>query len=163
MFPLSSQRRAGCKGNQTGTRVVNRAMLQIYTSGFQKSGAFPAHIPSVWQVLDGPAAYPLELGPNDGGVHRGDREDTGDNEARPTEKGSGDAHKTIDDTAFGGESSISHPSSNRFDLEEEREDFDGIEIMQADDGRLGLTNFGDVPADDWAADTGDTAVPDGEE
>lgn len=103
------------------------------------------------------------LGPNDGGIHRGDRESTGDDEARPTEKGSGDAHATVDNTAFGGETSISHPSSGHFDLDEEREDFDGLEIMQADDGRLGLTNLGDVPPDDWAADSGATAVPDAEE
>lgn len=103
------------------------------------------------------------FGPNDGGVQRGDRDETGDNEARPTERGSGDAHRTVDDTAFGGTTSISHPTSNHFDLESEREDLDGIEIMQPDDGRLGLTNTGKVPADDWAADTGPTANPDAEE
>src|SRR5579875_3001967 len=90
-----------------------------------------------------PRAF-YRLGPNDG-IRRGDREETGDNEARPTEKGSGDAHATVDDTAFGGESSISHPTSTHFDLEEERDDLDGIEIMEADDGRLGLTNTGKVP------------------
>jgi hypothetical protein len=104
----------------------------------------------------------LILGPNDSSINRGDREDTGDNEARPTEKGSGPAHQTVDDTAFGGSTSIRHPSSGNFDLEQEREDFDGIEIMEADDGRLGITNVGDVPADDWAADTGETKTPDGE-
>lgn len=105
----------------------------------------------------------FSLGPNDGGVQRGDSENSGDNEARPTEKGTGSAHATVDDTAFGGASSIHHPSSGHFDLEQERDNLDGIEIMQADDGRLGLTNVGDVPADDWAADTGETAVPDAEE
>ncbi len=59
--------------------------------------------------------------------------------------------------------SISHPTSGHFDLESERDNLDGIEIMQADDGRLGLTNTPRVPADDWAADTGETAVPDAEE
>ncbi len=107
--------------------------------------------------------FVFKLGPNDGGIQRGDREDSGDNEARPTEKGSGDAHKTVDDTAFGGESSIRHPESNHFDLESERDDLDGLEIMQADDGRLGLTNTDTVPADDWAADSGSTANPDAEE
>jgi hypothetical protein len=104
----------------------------------------------------------LILGPNDSSISRGDREETGDNEARPTEKGSGPGHPTIDDTAFGGSSSIRHPSSSNFDLEQEREDSDGIEIMEAEDGRLGLTNVGDLPADDWAADTGETKTPDGE-
>ena len=103
------------------------------------------------------------LGPNDGGIQRGEREETGDNEARPTERGSGDAHKTVDNTAFGGTSSISHPASSHFDLESEREDLDGIEIMEADDGRLGLTNTDRVPADDWAANSGNTAAPDAEE
>lgn len=103
----------------------------------------------------------LQLGPNDGGISRGDRDDTGDNEARPTEKGSGPAQPTFDPTSFGGENSIGGPSETVFDLEEEREDSDGLEIMEANDGRLGLTNVGDVPADDWAADTGETKNPDG--
>ena len=104
----------------------------------------------------------LIFGPNDSSISRGDREDTGDNEARPTEKGSGPGHPTVDDTAFGGSSSIRHPSGGNFDLEQEREDSDGIEIMEATDGRLGLTNVGDVPPDDWVADTGETKTPDGE-
>lgn len=114
-------------------------------------------------VENWPGKSPLSMGPDDGGIQRGDREETGDNEARPTEKGTGDAHATVDDTAFGGESSIRHPSSNRFDLEEERGELDGLEIMEANDGRLGLTNIGDTPADDWAANSGETAVPDAEE
>jgi hypothetical protein len=103
------------------------------------------------------------LGPNDSSISRGAREETGDNEARPTEKGWGDAQPTVDDTALGGGSSTGHRGGFSFDLEEEREDLDGIEIMEANDGRLGLTNTGQAPADDWAADTGETAVPDGEE
>ena len=64
-----------------------------------------------------------------------------DNEARPTEKGSGDAHITFHST----------------DSEEEQlGELDGMEIVEATDGRLGLTDIGDVPADDWAADTGPT-------
>lgn len=115
--------------------------------------------------LDGwiPMKPPVYAGPNDSGIRRGNRDETGDNEARATEKGSGDAHGTVDDTAFGGVNSISHPTSSHFDLESERENFDGIEIMQPDDGRLGLTNTDRVPADDWAADSGDTAVPDAQE
>jgi hypothetical protein len=116
-----------------------------------------------WDVENWPRKFPLTMGPNDSGIQRGDREETGDNEARPTEKGTGDAHATVDDTAFGAESSIRHPYSNHFDLEEEREGLDGLEIMEANDGRLGLTNIGNVPADDWAADSGETAVPDAEE
>jgi hypothetical protein len=102
------------------------------------------------------------IGPNDSPIHRGDLEDTGDNEARPDEIGSGPAQPTVDPTSFGGTSSIRHPSSSRFSVEEELRDYDGIEVMEASDGRLGLTNVNDVPPDDWAADTGETKVPEGE-
>jgi hypothetical protein len=34
-----------------------------------------------------------------------------------------------------------------------------LTIVSADDPSLGLTNYGDVPADDWAADTGPTRNP----
>jgi hypothetical protein len=105
---------------------------------------------------------PDVTGPNDSSIHRGDREDTGDNEARPDEIGSGPAQPTVDPTSFGGTSSIRHPSSARFSVEEELHDYDGIEVMEPGDGRLGLTNVNDVPADDWAADTGETKVPEGE-
>lgn len=104
-------------------------------------------------------APPLLFGPNDGGISRGDRADTGDESARPTEKGSGPAMPTVDDSAFGGASSIRRPPAGSFDLEEERDARDGIEVMLPDDGRLGLTNYGDKPAEDWAADTGETKTP----
>ncbi|MBV9266981.1 MAG: hypothetical protein JO061_12500 [Acidobacteriaceae bacterium] len=123
-------------------------------------------------VLSNPLAFPpvwdakqahLILGPNDSDIQRGGREDTGDNEARPTEKGSGSAQPTVDPTAFGGTTSIRHPSTDTFNAEEERADLDGMEIMQADDGRLGLTDVGNKPADDWAADTGGPNAPEGHE
>jgi hypothetical protein len=38
-----------------------------------------------------------------------------------------------------------------------------MEIMDENDGRLGLTNTGEIPADDWAADSGPTVNPDAEE
>lgn len=103
---------------------------------------------------------PLHLGPNDSPIHRGDREDTGDDEARPDELGSGPAQPTVDPTAFGGTSSIRHPSGGRSSIEDELRDYDGIEVMEPTDGRLGLTNVNDVPPDDWAADTGETKTPD---
>ena len=99
------------------------------------------------------------LGPNDGGIKRGDREDTGDNAARPDEMGTGPAHPTADPTGFGGASLIRHPETNQFDPEEELLDQDGMEVMEATDGRLGLTDIGNKPADDWAADTGPTRSP----
>ncbi len=104
----------------------------------------------------------LQLGPNDSSIQRGDREDTGDNEAGPDEMGSGFAQPTVDPTSFGGTTSIRHNETDNFDVEEERADYDGLEIMEATDGRLGLTNVGNVPADDWAADTGETHTPEGE-
>ena len=89
-------------------------------------------------------------------IKRRDREDTGDNQARPDEMGSGDAEPTVDSTSFGGTGSISHSSSDRFDPAQELADVDGMETMLPNDGRLGLTNVGNVPADDWAADEGET-------
>jgi hypothetical protein len=114
--------------------------------------------------MDVPLGPPsFYLGPNDSPIHRGDREDTGDDEARPDEMGSGWAVPTVDPTAFGGTSSISHPTSEHFDIEDEIRDNDGMEVMLPTDGRLGLTNIGDTPADDWAADTGETRTPEGSE
>lgn len=104
----------------------------------------------------------LQLGPNDSSINRGDRADTGDNEARPDEMGSGPAQPTADPTSFGGTSSIRHPSSDSSAIEQEVLEDDGFEIVEATDGRLGLTNIGNEPADDWAADTGPTVTPESE-
>ncbi len=93
---------------------------------------------------------------NDSSIKRGDRADTGDNQARPDEMSSGDAQPTVDPTSFGGITSIRHSSSDHFDAQAELADLDGMETMLPTDGRLGLTDIGDVPADDWAADTGST-------
>lgn len=100
---------------------------------------------------------------NDSTIKRGDREDTGDNEARPTQTGTGAAIPTVDSTSLGGMSSIRQPPDYGFDAEEELRDNYGMEVVEATDGRLGLTNFGDIPADDWAADTGPTRSPEGED
>lgn len=102
------------------------------------------------------------LGPNDSSINRGDREDTGDNEAQPDEMGSGPAHPTVDPTSFGGASSIRHPSSDPSGIEQEVLEDDSFEIVEASDGRLGLTNIGNKPAEDWAADTGPTMTPESE-
>ena len=103
------------------------------------------------------------MGNNDSAIKRGDRLDTGDNQARPDEIGSGDAQATGDPTSFGAVNSFRHPSSDRFDPVAELSDVDGMESMLPDDGRLGLTNVGTVPADDWAADTGPTRTAEEEE
>ena len=121
----------------------------------------PGNVPLPFPLVDLPVpAETTFFGPNDSPIHRGDLEDTGDNEARPDEMGSGPAQPTVDPTSFGGTSSIRHPTSGRSSIEEEFRDYDGMEVMEPSDGRLGLTNVNDVPADDWAADTGETKAPD---
>lgn len=131
----------------------------MLTQSIYLPGSSSLPLPLLDLPLDSAA---LQFGPNDSPIQRGDREDTGDNEARPDELGSGPAQPTVDPTSFGGTSSIRHPSSGRFSVEEELRDYDGIEVMEPSDGRLGLTNVNDVPADDWAADTGETKTPEGE-
>ncbi len=68
--------------------------------------------------------------PNLGGIKRGDSDETGDLAARPmaTSKGK----RPVDS------------------------DLEGLTVMDADDPDLGLTDIGDIPPDDWAADTGPT-------
>lgn len=105
----------------------------------------------------------LIAGPNDSSISRGDREDTGDNEARPDDMGSGPAQPTFDPTSFGGTTSVRYPSGDHSALEDEVREDDSFEIVDATDGRLGLTNIGNKPAEDWAADTGPTASAESED
>ena len=110
-----------------------------------------------------PICYPeIQAGPNDSSIHRGDREDSGDDEARPTETGTGPGRPTADPTSLGGTTSIGQPESHGFDAEEELRDDYGMDVVEGTDGRLGLTNIGDVPPDDWIADTGPTKSPESE-
>lgn len=104
----------------------------------------------------------MYMGPNDSNIHRGDREDTGDNDARPDEIRSGPAQSTVDPTAFGGTSSIRQHYSETSDVEQEIADGGDMEVMGPSDRRLGLTNVGNIPPDDWAADTGETHTAEGE-
>jgi hypothetical protein len=123
----------------------------------------PSDIPCLLTLIDLPAdSRRLQLGPNDGGIDRGDRQETGDDEARPTETGSGPARPTADPTSLGGTTSIRQPPVTGFDADEELRDNYGMEVVEPTDGRLGLTDIGDVPADDWAADTGPTKSPESE-
>ena len=39
---------------------------------------------------------------------------------------------------------------------------DDLTVLAADDPSLGLTDYGDKPADDWAADTGSAKTPEGQ-
>ena len=97
-----------------------------------------------------------------GSVKKQSTPPSGDNEARPDEIGSGPAHPTADATSLGAARSIRQASSDRFDIDAELRDIDGLEVVEATDGRLGLTNIGDVGPHDWAADTGDTKTPESE-
>jgi len=109
------------------------------------------------------------LGPNDGGIKRGDGFDTGDNQAAPNDgtgpDGSGvragddgpagmpTFDPSSDEEVYGGGETFeaeAHSGSGTID---------DLTILDADDPSLGLTNTDDVPADDWAADTGPTQVP----
>lgn len=82
-------------------------------------------------MYDDEKYYPtMSCGANDGGIKRGDRADTGDLEAKVQPN----RHRDL--TADGA-------------LEE-------LNVRDAHDPSLGMTNIGDVPPDDWAADTGPT-------
>lgn len=76
----------------------------------------------------------MDLSRNRGGITGGDRADTGDLEARPTEGAEPDDLEA-------------RPDEN---------DLEDLTIHGASDPDLGLTDIGDIPPDDWAADTGAT-------
>jgi hypothetical protein len=87
------------------------------------------------RMFDDPdASVGFWCGPNDGGIKRGDSAETGDEEAGPT----GGIHPEDEAESLG------------------QADLDDLTILDADDPSLGLTDIGEVPADDWAANTGPT-------
>lgn len=104
-----------------------------------------------------PGIAPMLFGPNDSMIKRGDREETGDNTAQPT----GGA-ETVEDTEGGPDVPTDATAEyvSPFDVEDygstqtEDGNLDDLTIMDADDPTLGITNIGDKPAEDWAADTG---------
>jgi hypothetical protein len=108
---------------------------------------------------------------NDGGIKRGDRADTGDLEARPTDgvseggsgvqgEGSDTGNPTAAADALGGSRSVGEGVPSGIPEEglafDETGDLGDLTVLEATDPSLGLTNIGDVPPDDWAADTGPT-------
>ncbi len=98
---------------------------------------------------------------NLGGVKRGDSEETGDLEAQPTETadraGSGGVgKKPAEEGVVTGDPSALGVSRGPMYLHPDGNDLDDLTVMDASDPALGLTNIGDIPADDWAADTGPT-------
>jgi len=107
-------------------------------------------------------------GPNDGGIKRGDRADTGDLEARHKD-GVGEAGSGVSagsGGATGHSTAVADSMEEPVDVDTEHQEdrtlpesagdteLDDLTIKTADDPTLGLTNIGGVPADDWAADTG---------
>jgi hypothetical protein len=74
----------------------------------------------------------MDLSRNRGGITGGDRAETGDLEARPTQ------------------------GADPEDLERRNDenDLEDLTIHTAADPDLGLTDIGDIPPEDWAADTG---------
>lgn len=101
-----------------------------------------------------------------GGVKRGDRADTGDEQARPpvgiSQAGSGvtggdnDAKtanptadpSSLEDAGTFQDASLTNPGGNG--------DLEDLTIHDATDPNLGLTDTDDVAPDDWAANTGVT-------
>ncbi|MCU1294867.1 MAG: hypothetical protein JWP08_3717 [Bryobacterales bacterium] len=65
------------------------------------------------------AEQPLKMGPNDGGIRRGGREETGDDQPRLTDRGNGDAHSPGDDSGARPGRLEEPSSSSAFDLEQE--------------------------------------------
>jgi len=87
----------------------------------------------------------LVLGPNDGGIKRGDRSETGDEEAGPN---------ILD-------RELPEPEDEDMNTFEDNPDPDAndMEILTPYNRRSGVTNIGGRPADDWAADTGPSQTP----
>jgi len=88
--------------------------------------------------------------------------ETEDNEARPNEGTGPDGSgvRSGDDGPAG--MPTGDPSSEAEVLGSAGYSGEGIEdltVMDADDPSLGLTDIGDIPPDDWAADTGPSRNP----
>src|SRR4051812_11059671 len=103
----------------------------------------------------------FELGPNDGGIKRGDSIETGDEQAGPTDGVGPDGSGVRADDDGPGGIPTGDPSSEA-EVESAGYSGEGIEdlsVVDGDDPSLGLTDTDDVPPEDWAADTGLTRNP----
>lgn len=116
-------------------------------------------------------SIPMWCGPNDGGIKRGDREETGDLEAQPTETvgSGGSGARTSGGQITADPSSIAPDDEGGATARGETEyledggaGIDDLTVKPADDGSLGLTNVPGHPSEDWAADTGSTKTAEGE-
>lgn len=87
----------------------------------------------------------LHLGPNDGGIKRGDKAETGDEEARPN---------TLNEE-------MPIPEDDAIGTFEENPDPDAndMETVTPYNPKSGITNTERRPRDDWAADTGPSQTP----
>ena len=90
------------------------------------------------------------MGQNDGGIKRGDRADTGDLRANPTNPDADNSAGRVNDKEF--RSSDAFPIGGLTDLT----------VKEAGDPTLGMTNVGGRDVEDWAADTGPTRTGEGE-
>src|SRR3989442_12402657 len=97
-----------------------------------------------------------DLGPNDGGIKRGDSIETGDEQARPTDGVGPDGPGVrADDDGPGGMPTVD-PSSEA-EVESSGHSGEGVEdlpVTDADEPTPGLTEVADGPPNAWAATTG---------
>lgn len=102
------------------------------------SSAYQLPPVSLWRTL--------RLGPNDAGIKRGDRSETGDEQARPSILNDGE---------------LPPPQDDAIDTFEDLPDPDAndMETLTPYNRRSGITNIGGRPSDDWAADTGPSQTP----
>ncbi|HUQ94712.1 MAG TPA: hypothetical protein VM120_23730 [Bryobacteraceae bacterium] len=96
---------------------------------------------------------PLSCGPNDGGIQRGDSAASGDVTVRPKST-VGVAGSPPTPNPDGENLDDAEPSSPEIGGVEAEPDSEELTVHTADDPDLGLTNIGQVPPDDWAANTG---------
>ena len=98
---------------------------------------------SLWMMNPDNMNQRMWCDPSDGGIKRGDRADTGDEQGLPLGE-----YANADD--FEGASDILD------NYQSVGSDLADLTVLEADDPALGLTNIGNKPGEDWAADTGPT-------
>lgn len=92
------------------------------------------------------------------GIRRGDAARTGDLEAKPKQK----RGATTDDGPAGMPMADRHSDYDAETMIAEGDaQIEGMSIVDEDDPSLGLTNHGDQPPEDWAANTEESHNPPG--
>jgi hypothetical protein len=101
-----------------------------------------------------------------GQIKRGDRTDTGDNEARGSDSvDSAGSDGPVDKASLAGGPPLGHDRALGPEQMEQTAgdaEIDELTVLEASDPDLGLTNVEGHPAEDWAADTGPTRTAEGE-